>query len=420
LLGDNYQYGLSTGETAATGVVISKTGIENYQLNYVKPTRGPGSTATSSLQLNGAVNISGNTYAAGLGVAGPFGALYSFNSSGTLTTQKYYIINSGSGGFVGIQNISGNLLTAGGGSIGTTYGSIFIFDTSLNYVTGLSIQGYSYFPGCCGCFTGSFNSQVLSNIVSGTAWVGGYGSYDYFGTQGYGATVHQLSVTSTSISRTASYNLSNNYRNLNGSSLYQDSNNLYIALNESVGQIAILSFNQSTGTLNWKRGITTANGGVNYGAITADSSGNVYVAWAAGLSTATISCYIAKYNSSGTLQWQRKFASTSTGTVNSVSSIQINSQGSLVVSGSIAYTYGQNLYSFVLQVPTDGSRTGTYTIGSYGTFSYSSSSLSTYTTSGATTNVTSYFIDGTPSHTLKTPATNAGAISSIPYSDLVI
>lgn len=62
----------------------------------------------------------------------------------------------------------------------------------------------------------------------------------------------------------------------------------------------------SSGTLQWQRQLTGGSSNTTYD-IHVDSSSNVYLAGQTNRGTAQFDGYIAKYNSSGTLQWQRQF-----------------------------------------------------------------------------------------------------------------
>jgi hypothetical protein len=67
----------------------------------------------------------------------------------------------------------------------------------------------------------------------------------------------------------------------------------------------IVKYN-SSGTLQWQRQLTGGSSNSTYD-MHVDSSSNVYIAGQTNRGTAQFDGYIAKYNSSGTLQWQRQF-----------------------------------------------------------------------------------------------------------------
>ena len=123
--------------------------------------------------------------------------------------------------------------------------------------------------------------------------------------------------------------------------------------------------------------VTISNGSysTNYSicGVTIDSSNNVYFVQ----QTPTSGNYgfiVTKVNSSGTLQWQRKFT-----TSDNIQNITVSSKGSyLYVSWAVASSpTGAQL----IQYPTDGSKTGTYTAG--GISVTISAGTCTYTPSGS-------------------------------------
>lgn len=120
-------------------------------------------------------------------------------------------------------------------------------------------------------------------------------------------------------------------------------NYVYVAASGSY----LAQFNASNGTLNWQR-VTNCR---PYGnkSLTADSSDNVY-GYDGGR--------IYKYNSSGTVQWQREITM-STGSL---------SYGSITWKNGFLYIssfFGNPYAVFTLKIPDTGAGVGTYTVGSY-------------------------------------------------------
>ena len=100
---------------------------------------------------------------------------------------------------------------------------------------------------------------------------------------------------------------------------------------------------------------------------------------------------IAKYNTSGTIQWQRSLGSTAE---SSGLHIAINSLGDIYVSG---FTEVSGPRSFLFaKLPSDGSRTGTYTVGGY-SFTYAASTLTD--AAGTLSSLSLSLTDSTPSLT---------------------
>lgn len=129
----------------------------------------------------------------------------------------------------------------------------------------------------------------------------------------------------------------------------------------------------SSGTLQWAKRFGNTQTEPN--ALKVDSSGDIYIAGRQDggdrpTGTAGDPILIFKFDSSGTTVWERVFAMQSD--VQPVDGITINSLGSLIV---LAKNNGTNTEGSsdigVLKIPTDGSKTGSYTFGS-STFKYES------------------------------------------------
>ena len=123
----------------------------------------------------------------------------------------------------------------------------------------------------------------------------------------------------------------------------------------------------SSGAYLWKKSLTNASGSTFRG-VAVDSANNVYVCGNASISGRS-NGIIAKYNSSGTIQWQR-YLDDGRGVV--FSKIKI-SGSKIYVTGTSAPVSGTQ-YQLTCVLATDGSLSGTYTIGSY-TYTYGASSL---------------------------------------------
>jgi hypothetical protein len=110
----------------------------------------------------------------------------------------------------------------------------------------------------------------------------------------------------------------------------------------------------SSGSIVWQRSVT--NQSFVTQAVGIDSSENVYFGFTRPIAGVGRS-YIFKYNSSGTLQWQRSFYS-SAGTTN-IAAIDASNTGII----KIRFTIPNSSLIGVAQLPNDGTLTGTY--GSY-------------------------------------------------------
>lgn len=138
--------------------------------------------------------------------------------------------------------------------------------------------------------------------------------------------------------------------------------------NSSSGQqdAAIVKYNTS-GTVQWQRRISGGNPNSMF-SISSDGSNNVYVYGDDG----TPRLLLAKYNSSGTIQWQRTITRSNSGTGELFAGVGVDSSGNVYVTNR----YDGDLADgkiFTAILPTDGSKTGTYSVGGT-SFTYATSS----------------------------------------------
>lgn len=172
------------------------------------------------------------------------------------------------------------------------------------------------------------------------------------------------------------------------------SNNIYgvgLTRTQSSTPDAWLFKTNSGGTVQWERYIG-GSGGEFFRSVTTDSSGNVYAAGETDTGFSSYQLLIVKYNSSGTLQWQRTF-SYSGGISQYESAITHHSNKIYVTArrGSGTET------ALVLVLPDDGSETGNF----YG-YSYASSSLSNGTDSHTETSLSLSVSTPSPAMTVYT------------------
>jgi len=168
------------------------------------------------------------------------------------------------------------------------------------------------------------------------------------------------------------------------------SSNLYVCGGQ--GELVFAKYN-SSGTLQWQRKLDGA-GSDNGQSITVDSSDNVYVCGYSNTGLSSNYLQIAKYNSSGTIQWQRRLGNSS---VSNYSYGIYADAGAIYVAGFTGV--GGSNKTLIAKLPQDGSGTGTYTVGGY-SFVYEASSLTastpTYTSSSSLlTNETATLTNGT-------------------------
>jgi len=166
------------------------------------------------------------------------------------------------------------------------------------------------------------------------------------------------------------------------------SSNVYIGgnlLSSGNGVPALIKYDTS-GTLQWRRILDDGSFGGGGISVAVDPSGNAYVG--ALLATKSV---IAKYDPSGTIQWQRSLSSGA--------------------GAAIAVDYSSNVYVttrsgsgiLVAKLPTDGSLTGTYTVGgtaiTYAVTSYTAASSSAASAVAGNSDTVSTLADATSSLT---------------------
>ena len=334
---------------------------------------GPSGSSTASYERGRgiAIDSSGNVYIVGHGTTSSAGQkdvfLAKYDSSGTIQWQKTI---AGSDDEQAAKNgividssdniyIQGSTGTAGSGS-----NSIFV----AKYNTSGSQQWQRVL------YTSNYDdaAQYGSISVDGSGNVYVLGSVEYvFG-------------NSNNTPLLAKYDASGNIqwrRYFGGSGFNQaggcatdSSGNIYVVADANVsssGKDLYIGKFDSSGNLTWQRGFG-GNGTTNEiskGNIAIDSSNNIYVS---GMSNTTgagsYDFLITKWNSSGTLQYQRTLGTSGS---DELHSIAVDSSGSLYLAG-LTDSAGQGGYEcLTVKLPDDGSSTGTY-----GSFTYSDSSSS--------------------------------------------
>ena len=167
-----------------------------------------------------------------------------------------------------------------------------------------------------------------------------------------------------------------------GQSVFIDSSdNIYVVgITMSVGAGGtdfLLAKYNSSGTIQWQRILGGSGNEWGY-AVTADSVGNVYITgYTDSEGEGLTDTLIAKYNSSGTIQWQRVLGGSQ---FDRGYAIAVNSLDDLYVFGQTNSTgEGQN-DMLLAKLPNDGSLTGTYDLDGV-SMVYAASSLTAATAS---------------------------------------
>ena len=154
------------------------------------------------------------------------------------------------------------------------------------------------------------------------------------------------------------------------------SDNIYTASHSTSTFIPFISKFNSSGTRQWARKIEgSASGTVwTYGypdACTVDSSANLYILGHADINNSgsglpnNQALIVFKYNSSGVIQWSRYIQSNQRSINSEKYAIAIEGDNYVVSSTAGAQNHGDKMSSIFINLPTDGSKTGTYTNTGY-------------------------------------------------------
>ena len=326
--GNVYVSGIGSNDTTDTFATVSKynsSGTIQWQRVLY-----PASGSSTAVAYGVTVDNSGNVYACGTENGATFNLIYKLNSSGTLQWQK--TLDDGSTAklkIVGFYDMA--------------------IDSSANlYVTGVNYN----------------SSNPITTICK----------YNSSGTIQWQRTLTNAGSPST------------------GKGIAVDSSaNVYVAgsgNNSSGATVAFISKWNSSGTLQWQRTLTDAGSTINTAStgVSIDSSGNVFVVGYGNNSSNQQVISISKWNSSGTIQFQRTITDTYSTPSDGGYGVSVDGSGNMYVTGSIKNTAGQ-IVMFIAKLPSDGSQTGTYSNSTFGIIYASSSwtaATSTWTAATST------------------------------------
>jgi hypothetical protein len=323
-------------------VRFTTTGTADLNVSLTSSTGGFGFTGYDGIS----VDTSGNVYAFMSSNATNAIQMVKWNSSGTVQFQNRTSTSSATEiyPFQSAIDSSGNVyLTpyfyyATGGCCGVTYFSPAII--KYNSSGAIVWSNYYYYT------TNPSYSEGIALDGSGNVWVVGTNI-----------------IVKTNSSGTATI-----IKTSGNSRFYKiaidSSSNVYIAGKENTGTNSTLHSVSSTATINWSRkfviGTTMDNSTTN---VTTDSSGNIYYVINVATTASPTGIVILKYNSSGTLQWQRQLTTGLTSSTPLVSQDITIVNNQVNITGYGVQTIGGAYIGFTISVPTDGSGTGTIVVG---------------------------------------------------------
>ena len=352
------------------------------------------------------VDASGNIYIAATyddssTTSSRVGVLVKYDSSGNLLFQSTYQPTSTStqAWAVALDSTGANAYSVG--RLGYSSWDLFIVkhDSSgtAQWMQGLSGGGTK--DGANGVVVDSSGNIVAAGsygaLVSSTNY--GYAlivKYDSSGNQ-----LYKKRFTDTTAQRDSTFN----------SIALDSSGNIYCCgtapYNTAGSDIIILSKFDSSANLLWTKGLynTDVNTYPDGYGVAVDSDSMVYIIGSApNFNPDRI--IIAKYDSSGALQWQKFIAVSGydlTSGANRPSKIAVDSGSVYITTSSMS---GSPTFSLILKLPKDGSLTGTYSVGGYSV---------TYSDANYTEATLSYTVaNATGTNSTKTLSTTAGTASS--------
>lgn len=353
-------------------IKLSNLGVIQFQKKLDSSFNSFGSDVTldninNSLYVTGYSSLGGGTRSA---------VLAKYNLTGTLQWQR--ALSPGNGDIYTYKvttDSSGDVYFSGQGrwtgNSSFDCGYYAKYNSSGTSQVVMAVKPYSEFT------TRSDNTQSVKIDSSGNIYVCG-GCSDYSNSR-YPATQSKIFI--------AKYDSANNFlwlQKLAGiddsasSMAINNSGDIYVAAQKSSGgvtQCLLLKYNAS-GVIQWQRQLGDPAKSGGWQQIAIDGSGNIYCAGYSYelVTTGDYEAVLAKYNSSGTLQWQRRLGSSSGN--NFAKGLTVGNDGHLYVTSTIPDNAGDIL---IAKLPTDGGGTGTYSVNG-ASITYAATSLTDSTT----------------------------------------
>lgn len=295
----------------------------------------PASTSRVNTVLT---DTSGNLYVAGYaddGTRDPAAVVAKYNSSGTLQWQrKFYDANIGNEGKgIGVDS-SGNVYVAGVAFNGTaSYGVVVKYNSSGTLQWQRKLTEATFLAPLGLVCDSSGTTYVIGYMNDGTRIGSFIAKYNSSGTIQWQRKIYQTGNSA------------------GGGAVIDSSGNVYFVGNADDGTRAyglIIKYN-SSGTLQWQRKLYQNNSYIRN--VTIDSSNNIYVVGQANDGTRDYGL-IAKYNSSGTIQWQRKMYFAGSPYPTYFYGITIDGSSNLYVEGY--FEFGSNYYTLLAKYNSSG------------------------------------------------------------------
>jgi uncharacterized delta-60 repeat protein len=352
----------AVGRTASQGAGLNDLLIAKYDTTGTIQWQRSLGGASGDLGLGIAVDSSGNAYVVGNTASQGAGLndllIAKYDTTGTIQWQRSLGgANNEAGNGIAVDS-SGNAYVVGSTASQGAGGNDLLI---AKYNTTGTIQ----WQRSLGAATNDVGSGIAVDS-SGNAYVAGFTN-----SQGAGGT--DLLIAKYDTTGTIQWQ-----RSLGGADgdfglgiAVDGSGNVYaVGYTASQGagsnDLLVAKYNTS-GTIQWQRSLGGADGELGNG-IAVDSSGNVYVVGQGDSQSAGVNDFlIAKYNTSGTIQWQRSLGGTST---DIGFGIAVDSSSSVYVVGRTDSQGAGGTDLLIAKLPGNGSLTGTY-----GGFTYAATTL---------------------------------------------
>lgn len=347
----------STSAIATTDFFTAKIDPNGSSL-WQRTLTGSGSEIGYGCCLDSALNV----YTAGYSDTSSIsrGTISKYNNSGSLQWQ-YRLGGSSVGDFYfSIASDSSDNIYAAGQTYTprTTASDLWLtkFNTAGSPLWHLTIYTPSY-SGFANCVATDSSGNVY---VSGQQF-----NITFSGYVGYIAKIN----TSGTLQWERQY-LGSSSSDLATGVVVDSSNNVYVCGYSSTASysVGVVTKYNSVGTRLWQRSLSSALGNVVLLSIALDDSGNIYACGYIPTASTSLAAFIVKYNSSGSLQWQRSFDGSGS-QADVFGGIKTYKNSVIACGYSATSSVGSNDI-FIVKVPLDGSLTGTY-----GPYTYSSTSL---------------------------------------------
>ena len=383
-----------TGYTGSSGAGSNDFFIAKYSASGTIQWQRTLGASSNDMGAAIAVDSSGNVYVAGTTFSPDTILIAKYNNSGTIQWQK----------------------TLGGVGDHRTY-DIAVDSSGNAYVTGKYYNGGSDSGILLAKYDSSGNLQWQKRTSGGTEDIGhsikldSSGNIYIVGQTRTNATYHDILVikldSSGSVIWDRAITSASNNSDVGQGVAIDSSGNVYVTgkVNDGGIKLFVAKFN-SSGTIQWQRTLS-GNGEYGYG-VGVDGSGNVYVVGTTYITGKSYDILIAQWNSSGTIQYQRTLGGGGN-TYEGAEAIELDSSGNMYIVG---WQQSSGDGAYIIKLPGDGSLTGSYSTPGY-TLTYANYST-THTNSSFSANARS--ITTTAVNQTDTASSFTDSQSSIPSS----